>query len=285
MFKELVFKELVYDLVVSKLNYVSTENSLGLKFAGGYDVVYYQSGVPTAVFTSDESKFDFKRESVIPVAEEYNQETAFFDIADRSDYVCQYQIMFTLTQLANIKVALKAFRDYFYNNKYHVIDGYNVTFKSTRGNKQATYDIGSGNMLGRYKLDVYLTASKGYLVKDTDIWEIKEYGTSTYTQLELIDDLSATDYSTKASSKTSKMTNYNTVGSFTSKFRIPYKGETLDELIYSQIMNKSSNINTIFDLRETLNENVKTYQVIINNGARTKKLNEPLFLEFNVVEV
>ena len=275
-----MFKEEVYNKVVEVLNL----NTQGLKFASGYDLVYYQSGVPTAVFTSTESKFDYKKESVIPVAEEYNQETPFFDIADRSDYVCQYQIMFRLVDLAKVKTALEEYRAYFLANKYHSIDGYNVTFKVTRGAKQSTYDIGAGNLLGRYKLDVYLTASKGYLVKDTDIWEIKEYGTETYTQLEIIDDICASDYNDQSSIKTIAMTHYLTSGNFTAKFRIPYDGDTLSELIYNQIMHKSADFNTLFDLRETLNGNVKEYTVVINNGARTKKLNEPLFLEFNVVE-
>jgi hypothetical protein len=279
-----MFKEELYNLVVEKLNYVSTENDLGLTFAGGYDIVMYQNGTPQAVFTSDESKFDYKKGSVIPVAEEYNQETAFFDIADRSDYVCQYQLMFRLKDIAKIKTALEEYRAYFYANKYHSIDGYNVTFKTTRGSKQATYDMGAGNMLGRYKLDVYLTASKGYLVKDTDIWEIKEYGTTGYTQVKTIDDLCATDYNDMPSNKTNIMSHNLTTGNFVGKFRIPYEGDTLSETIYNQIMNKSTDFNTLFDLRETLNGNVKEYVVKINNGARTKKLNEPLFLEFDVVE-
>jgi hypothetical protein len=280
-----MFKELLYDLVVTKLNEVASDNDIDLKFAGGYDLVMYQNGTPQAVFTSDESKFDYKKGHVIPVAEEYNQETPFFDVADRSDYVTQYQLMFRLKDLANVKTVLEAYRTYFYNNKYHLIDGYNVTFKTTRGSKQATYDMGAGGMLGRYKLDVYLTASKGYLVKDTDIWEIKEYGTTTYTQLETIDDICATDYNDLPSKKTTKMSHNLTAGNFTGKYRIPYDGSTLSETIYNQIMHKSTNFKTAFDLKETLNGNVKEYRVVINNGARTKKLNEPLFLEFNVVEL
>ncbi len=276
-----MFKEEVYNKVVEVLNL----NTQGLKFASGYDLVYYQSGVPTAVFTSTESKFDYKKESVIPVAEEYNQETPFFDIADRSDYVCQYQIMFRLIDLAKVKIALEEYRAYFLANKYHDIDGYNVTFKVTRGAKQSTYDIGAGNLLGRYKLDVYLTASNGYLIKDTDIWEIKEYGTTTYTQLQTVDDLCASDYNDLPSKKTTKMSHNLTAGNFTGKFRIPYNGDTLTETIYSQIMHKSTNFKTAYDLKETLNGVTREYRVVINNGARTKKLNEPLFLEFNVVEL
>lgn len=280
-----MFKEDLYNLVVEKLNYVSTENSLGLTFAGGYDIVYYQSGTPQAVFTSDENKFDFKKGSVIPVAEEFSQETAFFDVADRSDYVCQYQIMFRLTDLANIKLALEAYRTYFLANKYHSIGGYNVTFKTTRGSKQATYDMGAANMLGRYKLDVYLIASKGYLVKDTDIWEIKEYNDTEYTQLKYIDEnVVGTNYNVEPSITSETMKHYPTVGAFHGMFKIPYEGNTLDELIYSQIMNKGTSIDVLFNLRETLNGNVKEYVVGISSGARTQKLNEPLFIEFNVVE-
>ena len=76
-----------------------------------------------------------------------------------------------------------------------------------------------------------------------------------------------------------------TAGNFTGKFRIPYNGDTLTETIYNQIMHKSTNFKTAYDLKETLNGIVKEYRVVINNGARTKKLNEPLFLEFNVVEL
>lgn len=283
-----MFKETLYNLVVEKLNTVAEDNGIDLKFAGGYDIIYYQNQVPQAVFTSTESVFDYKKQTVIPVAEEYNQETPFFDKPDRSDYVCQYQLMFRLKDLDNVKIVLEELRKYFYENKYHNIEDYNVTFKTTRGSKQATYKFSAGTFMGRYKLDVMIIASKGYLVKDTDKWQIREHGTSTYKEILTIDDLAGTTYNSKPSIQDEKMTNYNTVGSFTAKFRIPYNdnAETnaLEELIYSQAMNKNANPNTLFDLKETLNNVEREYLVIINDGSRTKKLNEPLFIEFNVVE-
>lgn len=273
-----MFKEKLYDLVVDKLNLVAEENDLDLRFAGGYHIVMYQNGTPQAVFTSDESKFDYKKQTVIPVAEEISQETPSVNGSDRSDYVCQYQLMFRLKDLTNIKTALEEFRAYFFNNKHHVIDGYNVVFKVTRGSKQATYDMGAGNMLGRYKIDIYLTASKGYLIKDTDKWEIKKDGESEYQTLPLIEETAGINYTISPQTSETETTytaeNYNN----TKDFNIYYDSSNFVSDLYKLIV--EGGISEVYDLRHTFNGTAGEVQkVIISGASRTLAPNAPLLLK------
>jgi hypothetical protein len=163
------FKKLLYDKVVTVLN----ANSVGLVFDGGYEYIIY-NGIPYVIDQSSIENFDYERTEIIPVSEEYNQETPSVNATDRSDYICQYQVMFRVQHMDNMKTALNEFRDYFFTNKQFVLDGYNVGIKTVRGNKQQSMMVEGGNIYARYKIDVYCTAIKyGYIVKDTDIWEMR----------------------------------------------------------------------------------------------------------------
>ena len=165
-----LFKELVYDKVITVLN-LNTESVV---FKGGYLIGLYQNGQPYVVDSSAASKFAYEREEVIPVSEEISNETPSVNLADRSDYFFQYQIMFRATRGSEVKTALKEFRDYFFDNKQHTIDGYTVSFKTSRGDKQPTVPVQSGNFYSFYKITVYLTAIKdGYIKKDADAWYMR----------------------------------------------------------------------------------------------------------------
>ncbi len=268
--------------LAKKVNEILNLNSVGLKFELGYNIVFY-NGIPNVINTDSVSLFDYSREEVIPVSEEYSQETPYIDLVDRSDYICQYQLTFRLEHLTSVETALEEYRAYVVANREHIIDGYNVSFKVTRGDKQSTWTMDGGNYYGRYKLDVYTTATQGYLSSVADKWEIRQYGVGDYTTLKLINDQAATSYNIIPSSKSTKTTNVASISSYTSMFQMAYSGTTLDKLIYQQCMNKGVN-NMKFDIKETFDEVVNEYVVIISSGGRTRKLNEPVFIEFNVVE-
>ena len=90
--------------------------------------------------------------------------------------------MFRTTRGSEVKTALKEFRDYFFDNKQHTIDGYTVSFKTSRGDKQPTVPVQSGNFYSFYKITVYLTAIKnGYIKKDTDLWKMRLYSSTSIT--------------------------------------------------------------------------------------------------------
>lgn len=163
------FKKLLYDKVITVLN----TNSAGLTFDGGYEFIMHQ-GIPYVIDQTSLEAYDYQRTEVIPVSEEYNQETPSVNATDRSDYICQYQIMFRIQHVDDVKTALNEFRDYFFADKQFTLDGYTVGIKTVRGNKQASVMVEGGNIYARYKIDVYCTATKyGYIVKDTDIWQMR----------------------------------------------------------------------------------------------------------------
>jgi hypothetical protein len=163
-----MFSEDLYDLVITKLNL----NSESVVFKGGYLIGIYET-IPYVVDQSTSSKFDYARTKVIPVSEELSQETPSVNLADRSDYIFQYQVMFQSSRKEEVLTALDEFRDYFFDNKQHTIDGYTVAFKTSRANKVGTQPHG-GDFWTFYKISVYLTAIKdGYIKKDTDIWQIR----------------------------------------------------------------------------------------------------------------
>jgi hypothetical protein len=169
------FKKLLYDKVVTVLNL----NSEGLLFDGGYEYIIY-NGMPYVIDQSTTEAYDYQRTEVIPVSEEYNQETPSVNATDRSDYICQYQIMFRVQNLDNVKTALNEFRDYFFTNKQFTLDGYTVGIKTVRGNKQNSIMVEGGNIYAIYKIDVYCTATKyGYIVSDSDKWEMRRQDTLT----------------------------------------------------------------------------------------------------------
>jgi hypothetical protein len=87
------FKKLVYEKIVTVLNL----NTQGLIFNGGYLLAWY-NGIPYHINQDDLNPFVWDREEVIPVSEEFNQETPSVNGADRSDYIAQYQIMFRLSE-------------------------------------------------------------------------------------------------------------------------------------------------------------------------------------------
>jgi len=169
------FKKLLYDKVVTVLNL----NTQGLVFDGGYEFVVY-NGIPHVIDQSSLNEFEYDLAEIIPVSEEYNQETPSVNATDRSDYICQYQVTCRLQNIAELKTALDEFRTYFFTNKNFTLDGYTVGIKTVRGNKQRSMMTEGGNIYARYTIDVYLTATKyGYIVKDTDTWQMRRQDTIT----------------------------------------------------------------------------------------------------------
>ena len=165
-----MFKKLMYDKVVAQLN----SNTLDTLFKGGYLIGLYGQGIPYVIDSSTLSAFDFQRKIVIPVSEEYFTETPSVHVADRSDYVAQYQIMFQTSRETEVMTVMDEFRDYFFSNKQFTLDGYNVSIKTTRGEKQPAVPVDGGDFYIRFKINVYLTAIKnGTIWADTDKWEIR----------------------------------------------------------------------------------------------------------------
>lgn len=168
------FKKLAYNEFVERFNTLAEDNNLSVRFDGGYEFINY-NGIPYVIDQTSLNEFDFERTEVVPISEEYNQETPSVNASDRSDYICQYQLMFRLQQLDEVKQVMNLFRDYYFTNKQFTLDGYKVGVKTVRGNKQSSMMVESGNIYARYKIDVYMTATKyGYIVKDTDIWKMRK---------------------------------------------------------------------------------------------------------------
>jgi len=165
-----MFKKLMYEKVVTQLN-DNTEDTL---FQGGYLIGLFGQGSPYVIDSSTLSAFDFERKTVIPVSEEYFTETPSVHTADRSDYVAQYQIMFQTSRETEIMTVMDEFRDAFFDDKQFTLDGYTVSIKTTRGEKQPAVPVDRGDFYVRFKINVYLTAIKyGYIWKVTDKWEMK----------------------------------------------------------------------------------------------------------------
>ena len=163
-----MFKKLMYDKVVAQLSSGDT------KFQGGYLIGLDRLHIPYVVNADTLSAFDYEREIVIPVSEEYFTETPSVHAADRSDYVAQYQIMFQTSRETEVMTVMDVFRDYFFTNKQFTLDGYNVSIKTTRGEKQPGVPVDSGDFYVRFKINVYLTAVKnGEIWADSDKWEIR----------------------------------------------------------------------------------------------------------------
>lgn len=167
------FKQQLYDEIIRVANEETILNTTeGLSCHGGYEYVIHQ-GIPYVINQTSLEVFEWHREEVVPVSEEYNQETPSVNATDRSDYVCQYQFMFRLQKASIMKQALNELRDYFFTNKQFTLGDYTVGIKVTRGNKRSSWKEG-GNIYARYTIDVYVTATKhGYIVKDADIWEMR----------------------------------------------------------------------------------------------------------------
>ena len=127
-----MFKKLMYEKIVTQLN----TNTKEVLFKGGYVIGLYEQGIPYVVDTSSLNKFDYKRVEVIPVSEQYFIETPSVSADDRSDYAAQYQIMFNVKREEDVMTVMDEFRTAFFDNKQFVLDGYNVTIKTARGDKQ-----------------------------------------------------------------------------------------------------------------------------------------------------
>lgn len=273
-----MFSEDVYDLIVTKLN-LNTQNVL---FKGGYLIGIYDT-IPYVVDQTTLSKFDYAKKKVIPVSEETSQETPSVHLADRSDYIFTYQVMFQSSRKDKVLTALSEFRDYFFANKQHTIDGYTVAFKTTRGNKAGTQPHG-GDFWTFYKISVYLTAIKnGVIWADGDTWEIRLKDTGSYETLKLESDTFSTSGATAFSSKGVKIVGVvnNTVSN--NKLRIFYNSGAMEKKIYLWIMNKLA-ITTLFDIKHTFDGTTHSYVALIIGGARTRLDNGTVILEFDWIE-
>ena len=274
-----LFKELVYDEVVRVLNL-----SKIITFKGGYLIGLYQNGIPYVVDSSSSNKFDYERMEVVPVSEEISNETPSVNLADRSDYYMQYQIFFRVTNGTAVKTALKEFRDYFFANKQMTIDGYTVAIKTSRGDKQATVPVQSGNFYSFYKISVYLTAIKnGYIKKDTDVWKMRLHDVGDYQTMKLVDDVLATSGTIAFTNKhgVSKGKISNTV--LNSKLVVFYNGTDIDKKLYSTVMNKEDR-DTLWDIVHIFDGVTFEYVAVISGGARTLKDNDIAILEINWIE-
>lgn len=171
------FKQKVADYIVGIIN---TQNTQKVQVELGYAIGIY-NGIPYRINTTTLSKFEYTREEVMPMSEEYNQETPSVNGTDRSEYTVQYQIECRLQDFKKLQIALEEYREYMFQNKQTVIDGYTLAFKTMRGDKQGTIRDESGNYYVRYKINLYFMAIKnGYIKKDTDIVEIalsEDFGT------------------------------------------------------------------------------------------------------------
>ena len=173
-----MFKKSQYEYIASILN----QNTQGLIFDTSYEAIYYSTDTPVAIVPSTSNAFDYQAKEVIPFTELYNQETPFVNASDRAEYNLAYGIFFDLEMADKVHQALDEFRDYMFNNKQVVIDGYNVAFKTVRGNKGATNELASGVFYGTYTLNVYAIATKGYLFTDDDKWTIKNITQDTVVE-------------------------------------------------------------------------------------------------------
>lgn len=278
-----MFKESVYKKVVQVLN---EETTSGLKFDSGYDVVFLQNGVPNAVFTNTESKFDWSLDEVIPVAEEISQETPSVNDSDRADYVFQYQLMFRLNQLDNVKTALEEFRTYFFNNKTHVIDGYNVAFKVTRGDKQATYELNAGNMVGRYKITLYATASKGYITTDDDGYYIRPYNNGTYTKIPHTKTIGT--FLANTTPDISDLESTYKLTSYTNNIKITayYDDSVFMQDIYNIWIGEIGDLNEAYQVRHKFNGTFsQPIAVVVSGVSRTEETNAMALFEFDLLRL
>ena len=276
------FKKLVYEKVVTVLNL----NTQGLVFAGGY-LLAWHNGIPYHIDQSSLSQFDWNREEIIPVSEEFNQETPSVNGADRSDYIAQYQIMFRLsadTTESMVQTALEEYRTYMFANKQHVIDGYKVSFKVTRGDKQPNFTIEGGSFYGYYKLTVYFTAIKnGYIYKDADTVSIRIKDTGSYEVLIETEEATGNAGNPVVSDASGTSKGLLTTMTLNNTIRFYYNSSTMEKAIYAQIQNKG-NKNQLFDIKTIFDGITYDYVAIITGGGKTKSPNGAAILEFNWME-
>jgi len=279
-----MFKEEVYNFIITTLNL----NTQSMVFDGGYDIVFYRDPVgnpiPYVIDTSSTSSYDYAREEIIPVSEEYNNETPSVNGSDRSDYVAQYQVMVRIENLPAVKVALTEFRDYLYANKQHTIDGYKVGFKTTRGDKQASVRLEGGNIYCFYKISVYFMAIKnGYIYKDADTVSIRLKDTGSYVPLTITDEVTGNAGNPIMSDSSGKSKGELTTMTLNTTIRFYYNSTAMEKLIYAQIQNKGPK-NQLFDIRTIFDGITYDYVAIISGGGKTKSPNGAALFEFNWME-
>ena len=275
-----MFKELLFDEVARVFN---EETTVGLKFVGNKDLVWYDN-VPYLIDKTSLNPFDWEETEVIPISEEYNQETPTVNPLDRSDYVVQYQLYFRLDNLENIKTALEEFHAYFQSNRQTVIDGYNVAFKVTRGEKQSTWAVGAGNYWGRYTFSVYATASKAYISKDTNGWYIREVGETEYYKIPVIKEMIG--YATTPNPDTSEeyTTFTNQFYSNTFKLQAQYDSSDFMKELNGLARGIVTDINTKYEVYSVFDGVTSSLTTMIVSGASyTQEPNSPAFIEFDLL--
>lgn len=169
-----MFKKDLYTEVIRVLNL----NTQSQTFQGGYLIGIYD-GQPYIQEASTLNPFDYVNSEVVPVSEEIAQETPSVNLADRSDYIFQYKIMFKSVKEDEVLESLDEFRTYFFTNKQVAIDGYTVSIKTSRGDKQGNILVQTGDFYSFYTIKVFATAIKnGYIWKDADNWKVRLYATA-----------------------------------------------------------------------------------------------------------
>jgi len=275
-----MFKKEMYNAVVAQLN----DNTQDTVFQGGYLIGIYGQGVPYVVNSTSLSQFDYQREIVIPVSEEYFTETASVNLADRSDYVAQYQIMFQTQREDEVMTVMDEFRAYFFANKQLTVDGYTVAIKTTRGDKQPAVDVDHGNFYVRYKINVYLTAIKdGYIYKDTDKWELRLKDTGSYETLKLADDVFTTTGNPEFSNETGKSKGIVSTTTANSDIRFFYNSQPMEKKVYSWLMNDLDK-DTLFDFRHTFDGIEYDFVGLIVSATRVRLDNGVAIIKFGWIE-
>ena len=276
-------QEQVYDYVVTTLNLTTTP----LMFRAGYHISL-NKGIYRVIDDSG-SLFNYKVKEVIPVTEEYANETPSVNKADRADFATSYQFVYRIkdNNLNDVRTALAEYRAYMLANKDVVIDGYNISFKTTRGDKYPDSLQEDGSFYGRYIIKVYFTAVKyGHLSTNSDKWEMKLYGGATYEELTTTQDTSATSCNTQPSIKSNKIIHFNTASSFTTRINVIYNPSSpMSLLLYRFCMNKQASLNQWYSLKETFNSIVSEYTVIITSASRTRMPSGLIIMEIGIAEV
>jgi hypothetical protein len=276
-------KELIFNKLAEVLKEKGTEN--GLTIESGYDCLWYQDGTPTAVVTDTSSIFNYEVVNTIPFSEVLSDETPSVNSSDRSEFNLQYMITFQLEVIDKVKLTLQSYRDYFFENRHQVLGDYNVVFKVVRGNKIRSWEAQSGELMGAYQLGVYCTASKGYLNKPTDKWEIRNVTQSgTFVDLPLLSE--SCSYQANTNPSLAEPNTTFTVKSYVlnKKFTIYYDESTFAKEVYDLAV--YGGVSETYEIKETFDGITGTAQKVLIVGAtRTIQPNAPLILDFDLLKV
>lgn len=272
-----MFKKTLFNFIGDILEGKMLEQELFLD--RNYEKVYYTKDVPTAINPETGNAWEYKQEEVIPFTEGYNQETPSVNLSDRSEFVMSFNIFFNVKKKDKVHDALEAYRTYFFENKIHVLDGYNVAFKVVRGNKGVDVQTTGGNMFNTYTLNVYATATKTYIVGDDVSVKIKLKGDVDYTTAKYIQDLSSTDYGTKSSQKGEVLTHYANIKSTNLQYQLYYENNTLMKELYKHCVGQGTR-NQVFTIETTFDDMTFTYtDLIVLSAGRTVLPNETVIME------